>query len=315
MNYIVFDLEWNQCPDGKKAENALLPFEIIEIGAVKLNESRDFVDSFHVLIKPAVYKHLHYQTMKVIGLKEKDLKKGRDFPSAADEFLKWCGPDPVFCTWGTLDLTELQRNLSFYHMLDRLPGPLMYEDVQKLFAICFETRSVRRSLSYAAEFLKLPDAGRFHMASADADYTAGVFREIPDEIAKKNYSVDCFQNPKSRSEEIRIRFDTYEKFISCEFETREDVMSDAHVTAVRCFVCHKNVKRVVKYFADGSGRNHLAAGLCPEHGYVKSKVRVREAADGRFYAIRTTKMISEEELQKLRARQLMLRVKKQSRRK
>ena len=38
MNFIVFDLEWNQSPEGKKYSNRRLPFEIIEIGAVKLNE-------------------------------------------------------------------------------------------------------------------------------------------------------------------------------------------------------------------------------------------------------------------------------------
>ena len=32
MNYIVFDLEWNQNPSGKKTRNDRLPFEIIEIG-------------------------------------------------------------------------------------------------------------------------------------------------------------------------------------------------------------------------------------------------------------------------------------------
>ena len=31
MNYIVFDLEWNQCPYGKGQENERIPFEIIEI--------------------------------------------------------------------------------------------------------------------------------------------------------------------------------------------------------------------------------------------------------------------------------------------
>ena len=29
MNYIVFDLEWNQCPYGKGQENERIPFEII----------------------------------------------------------------------------------------------------------------------------------------------------------------------------------------------------------------------------------------------------------------------------------------------
>ena len=31
MNYIVFDLEWNQCPYGKERENRRLPFEILEM--------------------------------------------------------------------------------------------------------------------------------------------------------------------------------------------------------------------------------------------------------------------------------------------
>ena len=38
MRYIVFDLEWNQCPNGKSDEVAELPFEIFEIGAVKLDD-------------------------------------------------------------------------------------------------------------------------------------------------------------------------------------------------------------------------------------------------------------------------------------
>ena len=40
MNYIVFDLEWNQNPAGKKSRNDRLPFEIIEIGAVKVKETK-----------------------------------------------------------------------------------------------------------------------------------------------------------------------------------------------------------------------------------------------------------------------------------
>ena len=52
MNYIVFDLEWNQNPDGRKHPDSRLPFEIIEIGAVKLNEKREIIDTFQCLIKP-----------------------------------------------------------------------------------------------------------------------------------------------------------------------------------------------------------------------------------------------------------------------
>ena len=43
MDYIVVDFEWNQSAYGKGSTNKKLPFEIIEIGAVKLNEKRQFV--------------------------------------------------------------------------------------------------------------------------------------------------------------------------------------------------------------------------------------------------------------------------------
>ena len=59
MDYIVMDLEWNQCPYGKGNEAKGLPFEIIEIGAVKLNEDFEIIDKFSEIIKPRIYKQLH----------------------------------------------------------------------------------------------------------------------------------------------------------------------------------------------------------------------------------------------------------------
>ena len=37
--------------------------------------------------------------------------EGEDFVRAMTEFLEWCGDDYRFCTWGSMDLTELQRNM------------------------------------------------------------------------------------------------------------------------------------------------------------------------------------------------------------
>ena len=46
MNYIVLDLEWNQSnSDSKARKDSDLPvFEIIEIGAVKLNKNKEIVE-------------------------------------------------------------------------------------------------------------------------------------------------------------------------------------------------------------------------------------------------------------------------------
>ncbi len=45
-NYIVFDLEWNQSPEGKGNSIENLPFEIIEIGAVKLDSHLQLISEF-----------------------------------------------------------------------------------------------------------------------------------------------------------------------------------------------------------------------------------------------------------------------------
>ena len=50
MNYIVFDLEWNQCPDGKEKEIKDMPFEIIEIGAVKLDSQGVHLDGVFIAV-------------------------------------------------------------------------------------------------------------------------------------------------------------------------------------------------------------------------------------------------------------------------
>jgi inhibitor of KinA sporulation pathway (predicted exonuclease) len=315
MSLIVFDLEWNQCPMGKDHEMEEFPFEIIEIGAVKLNEKKEIVDTFDVLIRPVAYKRLHFMTREVIHLTMNDLMRdGVPFAEAAASFLRWCGENPTFCTWGGMDLYELQRNMHWHNVTPLADGPVFFEDVQKLFAIHFENRAKRRALSFAVDYLQIPEERGFHMAIDDAWYTAAVLARIPDEVIAANYSVDTYHNPQSHEEELRIRYETYEKFISRPFETSEEAMEDGNVTAVRCFLCRHNVRRVIRWFANG-GKSYLAVGRCPEHGFVKSKVRIRKAPDGKKYAVKTTKMISAEDAEKIRMRQYKLRIKRRQKRK
>ena len=75
MNYIVFDLEWNQNPVGRKHPDSRLPFEIIEIGAVKLNEKREIIDTFQCLIKPKVYHWIHDSIHEVIHVERTSFSK------------------------------------------------------------------------------------------------------------------------------------------------------------------------------------------------------------------------------------------------
>ena len=135
-NYIIFDLEWNQSPRGRENSVADFPFEIIEIGAVKLDENFQPVDEFHRLIRPQVYGQMHHMISEVTHMNMEELKaQGTDFPEAARQFLSWCGEEPVYGTWGSMDLTELQRNMAYYGMEGFFPFPLFYYDVQKLYGL------------------------------------------------------------------------------------------------------------------------------------------------------------------------------------
>ena len=53
MNFIIFDLEWNNAYNYKLKHGMN---EIIEIGAVKLDENLDVVDTFKQLIITAAFK-------------------------------------------------------------------------------------------------------------------------------------------------------------------------------------------------------------------------------------------------------------------
>lgn len=129
MNYIVFDLEWNQASDLRTRRANSLLFEIIEIGAVKLNEKREQIDDFHELIRPQVFQTMNQVTGDLIHLKMEQLADCRSFPDVAADFVRWCGRECIFCTWGNLDLTELQKNMDYYNMTPLSERTLRYYDV------------------------------------------------------------------------------------------------------------------------------------------------------------------------------------------
>ena len=180
MNYIVFDLEWNQGIAGKReSSHEEIPFEIIEIGAIKLDKRKNIIGQFQKIIKPSVYKKMPDIIEDMLHVDMKELKAGTPFPEAAEEFLAWCGEDFIFCSWGSLDLLELQRNMKYYQMPALAAGPICFLDIQKLFGIAFEHKKVGRTLEYAVDSLQIEKDIPFHRAFSDAYCTALVLQKIP----------------------------------------------------------------------------------------------------------------------------------------
>lgn len=304
MNYIVFDLEWNQSNTGREKEVEKLPFEIIEIGAVKIDDTCVTTGEFHELIRPQVYREMHHITGKLIQLNMKELEKGENFPKTMKNFLDWCGDEEyLFCTWGSLDLMELQRNMKYYEMTPLSDGPIAYLDVQKLFSIAYEDGKKRRSLEFAIDFLEIEKDIPFHRAFSDAYYTGKILTEIMEHHRSvlKNVSFDVFHPPVDRKSEVKIQFDTYMKYISRSFAGKSEAFRDSEVVSTKCYLCHRNLKKKIPWFAV-SLKNYYAVAYCEEHGYLKGKIRVNKTDEGRVYIVKTTKFISEEDVKALEER-------------
>lgn len=313
MNYIVFDLEWNQSPRGKAGEVKGLPFEIIEIGAVKLDSRRRIVDTFQQVIRPAVYRTLNYRTREIVQIGREELQNGMAFPEAARNFLNWSGGDSIFCVWGNVDLSELQRNLRYYGMLGLMKGPLHYYDVQKMFAVQYEDMKSRRSLEYAADFLHLDKSDQFHRALSDAEYTAKIFQTIDMDIALAYDSIDVYQNPKSKTEEIHTVYNGYTEYISREFGSKEAAMSDPEVLSTHCCICGRKSRKRIRWFSVNS-RYYYSIAECPEHGLLIGKIRMKHNDDGGIFVIKTIRRCSLSEAEMIRGRKTRLTTRRRKKR-
>lgn len=308
MNYIVFDLEWNQSPDGKAHENKRLPFEIIEIGAVKLNENREIVDYFQRLIKPQVYHWIQDSIHEVIHVDYKDLADGAPFPEVIREFFAWCGEEYLFFTWGNQDLTELQRNMNFYNLLSLLKGPVSYYDVQKIYGLSYADGE-HRALESAVEHLQIRKQLDFHRAMADAYYTACVLGRLEPDCIKEHPSLDVYQNPKSKREEVHLSFPLWDKYVTREFHAREKVIRDREVVTVRCPVCHCLAKRRVRWFMNNA-RVYYSLSSCREHGFIEGKIRIRRTETNRYFAVKKLMCVDGEEAERIRSKHAALRKKR-----
>ena len=314
MNYIVLDLEWNQAAY-KVDEEANIPFEIIEIGAVKLNEKTEIVDTFQELIRPRVYPFLLRRTKELTGWTDKDLdRRGIYFEDAIEKFLNWCGKEYIFCVWGSSDLTQLERNMAYYNIRIPWKYPLKYLDVQKLYALQEHEGKTRRPLEAVVDHFGIPTDRPFHHAADDAMYTAEVFRRLDRKEVESYFSVDYFRIPRNRFEETTFRFKTYSKFVSHRFNLKEEVVKDRRVREMNCRICGHRLKREVNWFTDG--HSYLCLGSCREHGLMRGRIRIKptERFEG-YFAVKTFKTCTPEDEEKILMKKENLKAKRREKRK
>ena len=153
-------------------------------------------------------------------------------------------------------------------------------------------------LEVAVEELLLPEESGFHRAISDASYTAEVFSRI-DASFRKYTSFNCYHTPPDTGSEVIKDFGKYVKYISKTYTDRAALMRSKKARTLICPLCGEKLPRLTPWHAKNS-KHYLTVGECPEHGYVKAKLRVKkdDLKDG-VYAVKTTRIITKEEMEAL----------------
>lgn len=177
MKYIVLDLEWNRPEHRNRLVKTPIALhgEIIQIGAVMLNEELEEIGSFEAKVRPAFYKKVNRKIEELTGITDKDLENGLPFTEAANNFRNWCGDDSVLLTWGPCDIQMLEENL-IMHDMDYSWIPEEF-DAQLMFDFQETMEDRNYSLDYAVYYFGIRGI-KAHDALNDARDTAAVIRRL-----------------------------------------------------------------------------------------------------------------------------------------
>lgn len=178
-NLVLFDLEWNigyqPYTFNYHGVEQTLRGEIIEIGAVKIDEDANVLDTFSIHLRPRIFRKLQHHIAKVTGLTQADLDRGEPITQGLRRFMSWCGPDAEFAEWGLDDVPVLKQNL-FLCNLDE-SRPTVWYDLQQIFLREHPRKEGEgMTLESVVTRLGLPMDRPFHDALSDTLYTADVCR-------------------------------------------------------------------------------------------------------------------------------------------
>ncbi|WP_027632799.1 3'-5' exonuclease [Clostridium hydrogeniformans] len=229
MNYIIYDLEFNQkyLSDTSEIPESPLkfPFEIIQIGALKLNENFETISTFNTLIKPTVYPVIHPYVENLTKITNDKLFSCETFPKVYKDFIQFIGTDEcVFCVWGLSDMKELIRNVKFHNLSTSLI-PKKYIDVQKYASKRFNIpKGLKIGLKTTVELLNIEFNDNFHDAYYDAYYTKEIFKiiYIPN-MTPKTYNFNPIRRTSTPKEKIDTKalINQFEKMYNREMSEEE----------------------------------------------------------------------------------------------
>ena len=185
MNYIIVDFEMNPVAGEYKEERKICRSEIIEIGAVILDESFLVLGEFKTLVKPQ-YNHCiqkKYETLT--GITTQMVSGAPEFAIAYELFVNWCesyGSEYEVYAWSENDYNQLtaEMKLKQYENQDKMHLLENWFDFQKEYVQKLGLERII-SLEKALNYAGVDFDGRMHDALCDAKNTAELFAIVRNE--------------------------------------------------------------------------------------------------------------------------------------
>ena len=302
MNLVVLDLEWNQAMSSKSEVFNHLPIhlrgEIIEIGAVKLNDDLSLGEEFTVDVKPVFFRRMHYKVKKITGFDKERLALGLSFPEAMEKLRQWCGDDVTFLTWGWDDQGIFEQNIIIHDLdWDWISG---WVNLQMIYNLQTGGDKNQKSLAAAMEHFEIEQTRIAHDALGDAYNTALVSTHLDMEEGLRLYPeaeeilARRMPNYKPPVESVPMQEALLHDSFSS-FETKAEAFADVKERALSCPVCGQAAEGG-RWISQSDGR-YMNLFSCEEHGAFLTRIRLKKDADTELWTANRLIYEADEEMQ------------------
>ncbi len=176
--YVIVDLEMCNVPDCRKCKAFHWGNELIQIGAVMLDDSFEISDQFMTFVSPQ-FGVIDKFIERLTGISRRDVSGAPSTRDALELFAAWLPEDAILVSWSENDELQIRRELRGKSIA--IPGFDTYletwEDCQKTFGEKMDShRSYKLSEALLMADIEADDGA--HDALVDAKNTARLFAKM-----------------------------------------------------------------------------------------------------------------------------------------
>ncbi|MDO5156463.1 MAG: 3'-5' exonuclease [Eubacteriales bacterium] len=180
MKYVFIDLEMNSIPRKCKKERSICKREIIEIGAIVLDDNYQEIGCFKEFVKPDYSDTIFRKYTELTGITTGMVAGANRFEKVLCHFAKWCeelDDSYIIYAWSDSDLYQIQKEMQLKQIeTTALMQNLFdnWQDFQREYCDMIDSKNVI-SLERALNNAGIGFEGKIHDALWDARNTSKLF--------------------------------------------------------------------------------------------------------------------------------------------